>query len=500
VLDAAVTVCLGRGSLSPLLFTGSLEKVKYDADPSVNLVSLSGRCTGAKWFRRLVTKEYAGQKGEDVLIDLCTTIGLDHSRGGVELIEDCDTTYTLLEYDYTSPFDILKYISESADLADAIGFDARIAPDGKFEWFAKGSKTSSVDVTEEANLGSYERSIMPVRSKVWVFGNKLAQAKPTIKGGVLQCRCWPEDEDADLLTVDSLDNWTCEVGNESIETTIKMVGANSYCVASVDGIARFKRYWTTTPINTVGLDGFSSLNFWMRWYGGVFYFTEHKLQLLAPDESNYFYTDLTEVKDDAPNWVFLKRDIGPEYQYDVDKNPAGKWTKVGNANWKNIQGIRFELGDALTLVTVYLDGLHFGHARFRYMAEDTESPYELRELQETDDELYSNHACEMRAKALLEYLKTPVPDKITLKLPNLDYGMTPVLAGDKVHVHLPNEDVDADYIVDSAEYEAVGADNSLFVTLECGKGKKLMADYIYANLAMLKKLGKYKQTGAGSVG
>jgi hypothetical protein len=506
-LDAAVTVHLGRGSLSPLLFTGSLEKVKYDADPSMNLVSLAGRCTGAKWFRRLITKEYAGQKGEDVLIDLCTTIGLDHSREAVELIEDCDTTYTLLEYDYTSPFDILKYISESADLDDVIGFDARIAPDGKFEWFARGSKTSSVDVTEEANLGTYERSILPVRNKIWVFGNKLAQLKPTIKvvdgEQVLQCRCWPEDAAADLLTVDSLDNWTCELGSHSIDTTTKMVGADSYRVDSaVYSIiyqgARFKRSWPTTPLTTVGLDGFSSLNFWMKWSSSDF--QNHKVQLLAPDESNYFYTDLTDVKNKAPLWLFMKLDIGPEYQYDADKNLAGKWIKVGNANWKNIQGIRFEIDGALNVNTVNLDGLHFGHARFRYMAEDTESPYELRESQETDDELYSNHECEMRAKALLEYLKSPVPDKITLKLPNLNYGMTPILAADKIHVHLPNEGVDTDYIVESAEYEAVGADNSLLVTLECGKGKKLMADYVYANLVMLKKLQKYKQTGAGSVG
>jgi hypothetical protein len=88
-----------------------------------------------------VTKTYENKKGEEIVKDLLDYyVGLSHVRDGTELVEATDTTYTKLEYENTPVFDILKYIAESADKQGVIGFDFRVAPDGKFEFFPKTAK------------------------------------------------------------------------------------------------------------------------------------------------------------------------------------------------------------------------------------------------------------------------------------------------------------------------------------------------------------------------
>lgn len=65
-----------------------------------------------------------------------------------------------------------------------------------------------------------------------------------------------------------------------------------------------------------------------------------------------------------------------------------------------------------------------------------------KRITETDEELYSGNECLLRAKALLTHLKDPV-DYMTIKSTVIDYGDTPFLPGDKVHVTLPTENVSA---------------------------------------------------------
>ncbi|MCS7115138.1 MAG: hypothetical protein N0A00_07075, partial [Candidatus Bathyarchaeota archaeon] len=45
-------------------------------------------------------------------------------------------------------WDIIRYIAETADKNGVIGFDFRVAPDGKFEFFPRNSKTSPVSLTD----------------------------------------------------------------------------------------------------------------------------------------------------------------------------------------------------------------------------------------------------------------------------------------------------------------------------------------------------------------
>jgi len=75
-------ISLGRGVNCPLLMTCRVESVKYQSTPLENYVTVSGRCWGERLFRRVVSKTYASQKGEEIVTDLMDYyVGLSHVRG-----------------------------------------------------------------------------------------------------------------------------------------------------------------------------------------------------------------------------------------------------------------------------------------------------------------------------------------------------------------------------------------------------------------------------------
>jgi len=101
---------------------------------------------------------------------------------------------------------------------------------------------------------------------------------------------------------------------------------------------------------------------------------------------------------------------------------------------------------------------------------------------------------------LLAHLKDPV-EYITIKSTVIDYGNTPLLPGDKIHVTLPNENVDADYRIISAEYRVDAKTQTLEITLELGKEIPLLADYLYglrSTTVTVEKLSRTK-LGKGSI-
>ena len=135
-------ISLGRGANCPLLLTCRVESIKYQSTPLESYVTVSGRCWGERLFRRVVSKTYENKKGEEIVKDLLDYyVGLSHVRGSTELVEATDTTHTRLEYDDTPVMDILRAIADSADKAGVIGYDFRVAPDGKFEFFPKNGKS-----------------------------------------------------------------------------------------------------------------------------------------------------------------------------------------------------------------------------------------------------------------------------------------------------------------------------------------------------------------------
>jgi hypothetical protein len=167
-----------------------------------------------------------------------------------------------------------------------------------------------------------------------------------------------------------------------------------------------------------------------------------------------------------------------------------EWTESvfndSSFRWDLIRGVRFsinqksgEYGD------VWVDMLHFGDGRWEGRRPQTsqeptgsQTAYGVRELVEVDEELHSDNECDLRAKALLAHLEDPA-EYIMVRSTVLDYGTTPLLAGDKIHVTLPNENVDADFRIISAEYRVNAATQTLEVSLELGREAPLLADYLY---------------------
>ena len=113
-------------------------------------------------------------------------------------------------------------------------------------------------------------------------------------------------------------------------------------------------------------------------------------------------------------------------------------------------------------------------------------------MAEVDEELHSDNECDLRAKALLAHLESPA-EYITLSSTVIDYGADVLLPGDKIHVSLPNENIDADYRIISVEYRLNAATQTLEVVLELGKEAPLLADYLYTLRSRSSSLARYKR-------
>jgi hypothetical protein len=127
---------------------------------------------------------------------------------------------------------------------------------------------------------------------------------------------------------------------------------------------------------------------------------------------------------------------------------------------------------------------------------DSQNAYGLRELTETDEELVSDNECELRTKALLAYLSDPA-EYLNLSSTIIDYGTTPLLPADKIHVTLPNENVDSDFRIETVEYHVDAKTQTLEITLELGKVPPLLADYLYGLRATTITVEKLARTKLG---
>ncbi|MEM2118868.1 MAG: hypothetical protein QW840_01960, partial [Candidatus Bathyarchaeia archaeon] len=421
-LGATGIVKIGRGSSLPMVMAHRCETLSYESVANENYVRVSGRCYGEKLFRRMVTKTYVNQKGEAIVKDVLDNfVGLSHTRGGNELVEDTDTTYALLDYQDAPAFDIIKYIAETADDNGVIGYDFRVAPDGCFEFFPRLSKASNISLTDKIESSEYVKNIHGVRNKITVLG--------------YAGRFLPSDKDG---WTESTLGWQTLVSGNTLELENTEVKVGSYSLEGHSGTSvsprrcRFRKTFTAENMKQgVTLKG---------WYGSWLYqnpgdWDWQAVRLLAPDSSNYFQASLPY--DSVVYWRMFQFLLGPNNEYNAVENPNGQWTKTGNPDWRQISGIEFDVQHHSTSedLVVRVDGLFFEGLRFKATEEDSASQtaYGLRELVEVDEELYSNSECSLKAQALLDHLKSPV-ESLTIRSTVIDYGDTPILAGDKVSV------------------------------------------------------------------
>jgi hypothetical protein len=462
------SISIGRGSNVPQLITCHVEAVKYESTPTENYLRVSGRCWGERLFRRVVTKTYQNVKGEDIVKDLLDYYaGLSHTRDGSELVEATDTTYTLLEYKDTPVFDILKYIAESADKQGVIGYDFRVAPDGKFEFFPRMSKTSAVSLSELMESVEHRKDIHGIRNKVTVYG----AAEKSV----------PPDKDAWTESLTPSDGvWTAGTGEVSFDASDKVKGNGSikdYVPSNYFACSNF----TFNSGKEVNVEPYPFLSFWIKISGGV---------------NGTCYVHLEDASGNITCHVFnVGVDKWTSYQVKVGNANADLWQIwYGAFDWTQIKKLRFYADfQGVNSGTLWIDGLFFGGRRYCSTQEDTnsQSAYGLRELVETDEELYSDNECALRAKALLNHLKAPA-EYLTVKSTVIDYGNAPLLPGDKIHVTLPNENVDADFRIESVEYNVDAKTQTLEITLELGHETPLLADYLYTLRSKTAHLSRYK--------
>ena len=465
------SLSIGRGAICPLIATIRVEEILCESMPVENYIRVRGRCWGERLFRRVVTKTYENQKGEAIVKDLIDYfVGLSHVRDTTELIENTDTTYTLLEYENTPIFDILKYIAGSADKAGVIGFDFRVEYDGKFAFFPKNSKTSSVSLSEVIEVSEYRKDIHRIRNKITVYG-AAEKARPSDKDA------WTEV----LTHADGA--WSVFGGGStlSLDSTDKVKGSYS--------------------IRTSGGSG----------TGLIFTFNAGKEQdcnlyptLTFQSKNESGYPDLTIELEDTAGMIVRRYEQVRDGEWVLNSFPVGEknedqWQpSVFNTqpfDWANVKYMRFVVSSTVG-VNLRVDNLFFNKCRWSATRENaaSQTAYGLRELVEVDEELHSDNECDLRAKALLAHLKDPA-EFLTARSGVIDYGTNRLLAGDKIHVTLPNGNIDADYRIISVEYRVIAALQTLEIALELGKEPSLLADYLYALRSKSSALARTKIGG-----
>jgi hypothetical protein len=463
------SVSLGRGVNCSLIATVTVEEIKAQSNAAGDsFLLVLGRCWGERLFRRVVTKTYENQKGEAIVKDVIDSfVGLSHVRDSVELVENTDTTYTKLEYENAPVFDILKYIAKTADKAGAIGFDFRVAPDGKFEFFPKNTKTSAVSLSERLEVSEYRKSIFRKRDKAMVFG--AAEKKYPSDGDA-----WTETLD---INNDSIDDWVSGTGTGSVslDSANKAVGSCSV------------KHTTSTP------DYYGRLRLIIPsgWQPDL---NRHpSLQFQVRRESAFSGQATVILVDNGGKWVSREFQVAADKWYmqklNVGKKYANEWqgADVASFNWETVNEVLWDMHfNGTGTGSFWVDNLFFNNARWSATYGSGS-----RETSETDEELHSDNECLLRAKALHDHLSTP-STYIRLVSDVIDFGTMPILAGDRIWVTLPNENVDSYYRVTNVEYRLIAETQTFETVLELGTEPPLLADYLYTLRTRTGNLARYK--------
>jgi len=465
-MDGSISV--GRGSNVPQLITCRVESVKFESSHAEHYLRVSGRCWGERLFRCVVTKTYENKKGEEIVKDLIDYyVGLNHVRDSTELIENTDTTFTRLEYENTPVIDVLQFVAESSDKACIIGYDFRVAADGKFEFFPRDSKASSVNLAEKLESSEYVKDIHRIRNRITIYG----AADKSV----------PVDKDVWTESLTPTDGaWSSVGGTVSFDTSFKVRGSGS--IKETDSNAYYGGViFTLNAGKEVDANLFPILSFWLylesAFNGNV------TVYLIDTSERQVYQT----IAFGKGKWSYKQVKVGVVN--------AESWESIDSGfDWTSIKKVRFDCWfDGVGSGSFWVDGLYFGGKRYSSMQEDvaSQASYGLRELVDTDEELYSDNECACRARALLAFLKDPA-ESLTVRSTVVDYAGVPLVAGDKVHVALPNEDVDADFRVLSVEYHVNGKEQTLELCLELGREQPFLADYLFALRSKTGHLSRHK--------
>lgn len=463
-------ICIGKGANVPQLITTRTESIRFESSPTEHYVKVAGRCWGEKLFRQTLTKDYSGFKGEAIVKDILDYYsGISHVRGSTELVENTDTTFSDLKVQDTQVWDLLQKIASQSDKNGVIGFDFRMAPDGKFEFFPRATKTSPVSLTDKIEAYEYWKEIIAIRNKVTIYG---AQDKSVPLNKV----AWTQS----LMPADG--SWSATAGQVSLETamgspySIKLYVQNNYF-----GGALFQ------------LNGLVNANLYPELHFAIqkeTYF-EAGSSIVLWDNSSHAasrqFTFQSVSGSGADQWT--------SETFKVGSVNAVEWSVQAGFDWSQIRAVAFYCYPVQVTGSgsFWIDKIYFGGLRYSNIQEDaaSQAAFGLREYVDIDEELWSDTECLLRARAILASMKDPA-EYITLKSTVLDYGNSPLFPADTIQVVLPNENINGNFRILSAEYRVKAETGELEVILELGREKALLADYVYALRSKVNHLNRYK--------
>ena len=238
--------------------------------------------------------------------------------------------------------------------------------------------------------------------------------------------------------------WTDVLAVLTAEAAVYVVGATSLKIAPTEADAPGYAYLPTAlNIEKVGsAKTIPCLNFYCYKPAGLDE-TNTTVRLYTTDYANdYFEATFATINtmsggDPDDTWIHKSIPIGPYYA-SAETSQKYRWTKVGNADWANIQGVCFRVA-ALTYLLI--DDLHINGKIIR-SAKDTSEISRVNEYQKVlitrnsmDDSCVdsddSGFAGRIAYAELLRRTNLPITPTFTLKK-----GRPQMMAGQKVKVQL----------------------------------------------------------------
>ena len=343
-----------------------------------------------------------------------------------------------------------------------------MAPDGKFEFFHRGTKTCSVSLAEKIESYEYSKEILAVRNKVTIYG-AADKSTPIDKDQSVEnlspaCGVWSAY--MGTLTVDATKVFASASGSIKNATGANYAGSSLFTFNSAVNLNLYPKLVLALMRDTaINPNGFDVLIYDSLGRGAM-------LALSAVSENE---------------WSAFALNVGEAY--------VAEWNAVAGFDWSAVVGVRINgwLVSPSVPGNIWMGQLYFGGARYSSVVQDAPSQavYGLREFVDTDEELWSDTECLLRARAVLANMKDPA-EYLTLKSTVIDYGSTPIFPAEIIAVNLPNENINVNFRILSAEYLIKAETGELEITLELGREKALLADYMYALRSKVDRVNKYK--------
>ena len=379
---------MNKQTIDSNLFSGEILETTIKRTQDGQILSISGK-DYSHWFqRRLFTNTYTATSAHDIVIAILTdlvTEGIITTTG----VEACTTKLDITFTDMTL-LDCLKKVS------DIVNFSFFLDTDHDFKWFAKDSKSSGITYTED-DLEDYsvKTNCDFIINDIWVLGDKCFD---------------PDDQDAyteeDLYLV----NWNPITADSAVTKYDKysflapVMGDYSIgCMSTGASISTYTFGYSISK-DLTGEGYYEKFRAYVGTYvpSGIG-ILQAKLKMYAPDSSNYFELDITDVLG-ANEWRLVDVPIGED---------STGWTGYGSADWSNITQVVFSVTINAYIADwiVYVDNMYFYEGRYKYHGTDSGSfgTWGLRQGDPiVDDTISSDSEAEDRAKAIIALYKDPL--------------------------------------------------------------------------------------------